>query len=107
VSGRAGESQKAASSLSPLDLMPAVSYNMPVLNWKQSRPPWRRLDSRPNDRSRSGRPYPPYVTTEADRRRWDLSEQAARRVAANIGGDEATIWLATRSLYRSDIPTDD
>lgn len=50
-------------------------------------------------------PYPPYVLTPEQRRRWDAAEAAARRVAEEIGGNEETVWLATRSLYKSDIPT--
>jgi len=34
-----------------------------------------------------------------------MASRAAVRAAAEIGGDDATIWMATRSLYRSDIPT--
>lgn len=49
--------------------------------------------------------YPSCVRTEADRHRWDLASQAAANVVAEIGGDEVTVLLATRSLYRSDIPT--
>ena len=50
--------------------------------------------------------YPPYVRTEAERHRWDMASRMAAWVAGEIGGDAATVWLATRSLYRSDIPTD-
>ena len=50
--------------------------------------------------------YPPYVTTPAERHRWDMARQAALRVAEDIEGDDTTVWLATRSLYNSDIPTD-
>jgi len=50
--------------------------------------------------------YPSYVRTEADRHRWDLARRAAANVVAEIGGDEVTVLLATRSLYRSDISTD-
>ena len=64
--------------------------------------PWRRRRSEqlPEDR------YPPYVKTEAERHRWDIASRMAARVAEEIGGDATTVWLATRSLYRSDIPTD-
>lgn len=50
-------------------------------------------------------PYPPYVVTPEQKRRWDAASAAARNVAAGIGGNERTVWLATRSLYKSDIPT--
>ena len=51
------------------------------------------------------RAYPPMVGSGAERRRWDLAEQAAREVVSQVGGDEFTVLLATRSLYLSDIPT--
>jgi hypothetical protein len=44
--------------------------------------------------------------TDEQKRRWDFAEAMARKVAEEIGGDETTVWLATRSLYKSDIPTD-
>ena len=50
-------------------------------------------------------PYPPYVVTPEQQRRWDAAGAAARKVAEEIGGNETTVWLATRSLYKSDIPT--
>jgi hypothetical protein len=50
--------------------------------------------------------YPSYVKTEAERHRWDMASRMAERVAEEIGGDATTVWLATRSLYGSDIPTD-
>lgn len=52
-------------------------------------------------------PYPPYVNTEEERRRWDLSKATARDLAANSDIDDpAFVWLATRSIYNSDIPTE-
>jgi len=57
-------------------------------------------------RGQPERRCPSYVVTEAERHRWDLAEQTARHVAEDTGGDEATVWLATRSLYKSDIPTE-
>jgi predicted short-subunit dehydrogenase-like oxidoreductase (DUF2520 family) len=47
--------------------------------------------------------YPPYVLTKAQRHRWDMAQQAAEE----IGGPAELVWQATRSLYHSDIPTDD
>ena len=49
--------------------------------------------------------YPPYVVTPEQKRRWDAALAAARNIAPAIGGNEQTVWLATRSLYKSDIPT--
>lgn len=63
--------------------------------------PWRRKQERV-----TAPVYPSWVRTEAERHRWDLARQAAANVAAEIDGDEATVLLATRSLYLSDIPTD-
>jgi hypothetical protein len=50
-------------------------------------------------------PYPPYVTTADQQRRWDLSEAIARELFAEDG--EASVWTATRSIYRLPIKTDD
>jgi hypothetical protein len=66
----------------------------------------RRRRERVEARSWLGRPYPPAVSTPAERRRWDLAEKAAVSVAESVGGNEVTVYLATRSLYNSDIPTD-
>ena len=52
------------------------------------------------------RNYPADVRTPAQRHRWNMARRAARAVVQQIGGDEITVLLATRSLYRSDIPTD-
>lgn len=50
--------------------------------------------------------YPAFVATAEQRRRWDLSRLAAEKTADMIGGNAETVWLATRSIYNSDIPTD-
>lgn len=49
-------------------------------------------------------PYPHGVTTPEQRRRWDASAAAAAHLGGQ-DGDEAFVQEATRSLYRSDIPT--
>lgn len=49
--------------------------------------------------------YPPYVTTEEHRRRWDLSVAAACQ-ALQLPEHTGEVWQATRALYWSDIPTD-
>ena len=59
-----------------------------------------------DDEPLDGDQYPPYVTTPVERHRWDIARQAALRVVEEIEGDDTTVWLATRSLYWSDIPTD-
>jgi hypothetical protein len=64
--------------------------------------PWRRQGREQTDEYR----YPPYVRTEAERHRWDMAGRWAVWVSEEIGGDATTVWLATRSLYRSDIPTE-
>ena len=56
------------------------------------------------ERGEDARPYPPYVITEAERKRWDLAEGIARLIFDDAG--EAQVWQATRSVYRSDIPTE-
>lgn len=46
--------------------------------------------------------YPPDVQTPEQRERWDL----ARKTAEGLWpGDPAMIWSATRTIYKSDIPT--
>jgi hypothetical protein len=46
--------------------------------------------------------YPPFITTQDERRRWRL----CAGIAESIFDDGSNIWAATRSLYRSDLPTD-
>jgi len=50
--------------------------------------------------------YPENVKTPEQRKRWDAARLAAIKVTESIGGDEYTVYLATRSLYNSDIPTE-
>lgn len=47
--------------------------------------------------------YPPYVAPE-QRERWDLAEACARRA---LGEDAPTgaVWMGTRAIYGSSIPT--
>lgn len=45
--------------------------------------------------------YPPYVVTAVERRRWRLASGIARAMF----DDEPNRWSATRSIYRSDVPT--
>ena len=47
--------------------------------------------------------YPQYVRTPEERRRWRLADAVARLVYEGTG--EAMIWMATRTIYRSGIPT--
>lgn len=47
--------------------------------------------------------YPPYVTTAAERERWDLAEGIARQMFGDAGPDH--VWMATRSIYQGPIPT--
>jgi hypothetical protein len=57
--------------------------------------------------------YPPYVTSEEERRRWRLSTGAALacygyQPGEDLDGrDRALIWTAQRSIYRSEFPTGD
>lgn len=57
-----------------------------------------------SDREREDARYPPYVCTPEQRRRWELSEGIARKLFGDI--DEASVWMAARSIYNGDIPTD-
>ena len=50
--------------------------------------------------------YPDGVRTPEQRKRWDVARLAAIKLAQDIEGDEYTVYLATRSFYNSDIPTE-
>jgi hypothetical protein len=45
--------------------------------------------------------YPPYVRTDEQRRRWELAAGIARL----LFDVEADVWVATRTIYRSPLPT--
>jgi len=47
--------------------------------------------------------YPAFAVTPAERRRWRLCRAMAESLA---DGDADTLWFASRSIYRSDIPTE-
>ncbi len=47
--------------------------------------------------------YPVYVVTSEERRRWDLAAGIARQLFGDV--DEANVWVATRTIYRSETPT--
>lgn len=47
--------------------------------------------------------YPPYITNDEERRRWDVALAIARQLFGDV--DEASVWMATRSIYKGDIPT--
>ena len=50
--------------------------------------------------------YPPYVRDAEDRRRWDLCSAIAELLMQDPTGSPAhEIWMTTRSLYQSPIPT--
>jgi len=78
---------------------------MPSHDQDPSTQPQHRGRSRAAERPCGAQPYPPYVNTDSERRRWELSEQAAYRLFEDVGADNVLIWTTTRSLYRSDIPT--
>lgn len=48
--------------------------------------------------------YPPYVTTEQERQRWDYAKGIAEQTFGDMGKE--MVWGATRAIYDSDIPTD-
>ena len=58
-------------------------------------------------------PYPPYVQTDEERRRWRLVTCSALLVygykvgQALSSGDRALIWYAQRALFQSDLATGD
>ena len=47
--------------------------------------------------------YPPYVVSDDERERWDLSLGIATELFGDVGPDH--VWMATRSIYRGPIPT--
>jgi len=51
--------------------------------------------------------YPPYVSTAAEARRWDLAEAIAWALFGDLPGSAAVIWQTTRTLYHGPLPTDD
>ncbi len=54
--------------------------------------------------------YPPYVITEADQARWDLSMAIAETTIAELGDgtpDTAFLWSYARTVYHSELPTGD
>ncbi len=55
--------------------------------------------------------YPPYVQTTEQRRRWDYCRANSILYCGENGQpaentESEDVWMMTRSLYRSDIPTD-
>lgn len=64
------------------------------------------MDADPTEDADALIEYPDYVQTAEEKRRWDLCREAAEGVRKMVGGNAETVWLATRSLYKSDIPTD-
>jgi len=56
--------------------------------------PWRRREE-PS--------YPPYVTTAAERERWDLAEGIARQMFGDASPYD--VWMAARAIYQGPIPT--
>jgi len=58
----------------------------------------------------TGTPRPPYVTTEAERQRWDLCVLIAREIVdlhEGPGENAAMRWQMVRSIYQSDMETGD
>lgn len=54
-------------------------------------------------------PYPGYVQTPEQRRRWDMCAHMVTELAAYYEGGRADarfVWVGTRALYNSDIPSE-
>jgi len=47
--------------------------------------------------------YPPFVNSANEQQRWDLAARIAEELFGDL--DPAATWMATRSLYSSEIPT--
>lgn len=60
---------------------------------------------------RPGRLYPPYAEPREQTRRWNLCEDTAEAMSAFFEpsgiADPVFVWSMTRTLYKSDIPTDE
>lgn len=54
-------------------------------------------------------PFPGYVQTSEQRRRWEICADAATTLSTlcepNGRPDSGFVWVTTRALYGSDIPT--
>lgn len=61
------------------------------------------------DDAATGTGYPPYVRSLEEKRRWDVSEDLAEAMFADLeeGERRAQMWSAIRVFYRSDAPTGD
>ena len=51
------------------------------------------------------RPLPPFVNTDAEHERWEMCEKAAETMDPE--GSTEDHWYLARSLYHSDLPTED
>lgn len=47
--------------------------------------------------------YPPFVESDEDRERWDLSLAVAHDLFEDLG--PAATWGAARAIFSSDVPT--
>jgi hypothetical protein len=57
----------------------------------------------------AGTPYPPYVRTSEERRRWDICLRTATAMSelcepSGVANSQY-VWFMTRSFYKSGIPT--
>lgn len=62
-----------------------------------------------NDDAESGTGYPPYVVSLEDKRRWDVCEDLANKMFADLDPAQKReqVWSAIRAYYQSDAPTGD
>ncbi len=49
--------------------------------------------------------YPPWIESEEDRSRWDLSAAIARQIFEDDG--PAAVWMATRAVFASEVSTEE
>lgn len=57
----------------------------------------------------AGTPFPPYVVTDENKRRWDVCLELAEAMFEDLDPGEraAQVWSAARVYYHSDMATGD
>ena len=56
------------------------------------------------DKCRQSASDPPFIVTAQDKQRWDLCQAIA---AAIFEEDSASVWMAARALFQSELNTDE
>lgn len=61
--------------------------------------------AKPRTATELGEEYPPYVTSDEERQRWDVCREIAGATMDGVADEKTQVWQMTRSLYQSDTPT--